>query len=256
MLPFKLNPLGLKPIGFSVNDYVQNSLVAFWDAEWNVGNRKHSSTTTTWVDLVGNYDAVQQQNTGWYWSNDSYVGTQQNGHGFVVPIEFTNWMRNNLGNFTAEFVCKPQSNVRMVWMGQYNSSTQGTTLEYAPHRNDEFRCFFSGCPDCGTLCWNSASLIRKSCSVLSTTSDGTISTGKQFYVDGLHANASSNGVAIPDYNTPTKILPNNSFLIGGDISRSNMSIVGEICAIRFYSRVLAADEITSNYAIDKVRFSL
>lgn len=255
MLPFKLNPLGLKPIGFSVNDYVQNDLVAFWDAEWNVGNRKHSATTTTWVDLAGNYDAVQQQNTGWYWSNDSYVGAQQNGHGFLVPIEFTNWLRINLGNFTAEFVCKPESNVRMVWLGQYNPSNDtGTTFEYASHRNSSFRVYFAQYPDMGTLVWDENDLQRKYCAVVSTNITPQQSQyGKRFYVSGIE---SAFSYFTYNYRLTNDVINGLSFRIGGDISRSNMSIVGEICAIRFYSRVLTADEIAANYALDKIRFNL
>ena len=46
------------------------------------------------------------------------------------------------------------------------------------------------------------------------------------------------------------------FIIGGEPGRNNMSIVGELCAIRIYSKVLTEDEMNTNYAIDKVRFNL
>ena len=47
-----------------------------------------------------------------------------------------------------------------------------------------------------------------------------------------------------------------SLIIGGENSRSNMSIVGELCIVRIYSRALSADEIQHNYKIDKERFNL
>jgi hypothetical protein len=35
-----------------------------------------------------------------------------------------------------------------------------------------------------------------------------------------------------------------------------MSICGELCIVRIYSRALSADEIRHNYEIDKERFDL
>jgi hypothetical protein len=38
--------------------------------------------------------------------------------------------------------------------------------------------------------------------------------------------------------------------------RADYPFVGEVCALRLYSRALTADEIAHNYAVDKERFNL
>ena len=43
------------------NPYVTDGLIAMWDGEWNVGLGIHDSSSTTWVDLVGDKDVTLQR---------------------------------------------------------------------------------------------------------------------------------------------------------------------------------------------------
>lgn len=239
-------PIGARvEITCTAREYVQDGLVAMWDGI------EHGGDPFVWSDISGNgYDATQRvNNAGWAWSDDAYVGTAQNGHGFTVPTALNATIRKNFTNLTFEVVFKPDYVSRQTIFGQYMdantpSNRGGFNIEYSSHLAGKFRAYFNGAPDLNTTAvWNT----RKTfCAVVTQ-------GGVYVYENGTLSKSSSSTSSTPVAACFGTSAP---YIIGGENQRSNMSIRGELCAVRIYSRALSADEIAHNYKIDKVRFNL
>ena len=70
----------------TAKDYIQDGLVAMWDAQENIGWGKHDDTATTWVDLTGNgHNWINIKSSAWVNGNARTV----NGNGnleMMVPL--------------------------------------------------------------------------------------------------------------------------------------------------------------------------
>ena len=56
------------------NPYVTDGLVAFWDAEWNVGPGRHNNSTAVWKDLVGENNGSLTGSLTWSDNSLDYSG--------------------------------------------------------------------------------------------------------------------------------------------------------------------------------------
>ena len=224
----------------SASEYIQDGLIAMWDGI------EHGDNPLVWRDTSGNgWDATQRvANAGWRWDADCYTGTAQNGHGFGTPLALASVLRDHINGHTIEIVFKPGNTSRQTIFGQYNSgsgSKGGINLEYSPHRQGYFRAYFDGSPDIDVPAWKNG-LVRMTCSSVCNGTNLRIFENGEFSIQG--AQPTSNRIG--DY----------QFIIGGENGRANMSILGELCAVRLYSRALTDAEIGHNYNIDRNRFKL
>lgn len=221
--------------------YSYDSILAFWDGV------EHGSAPLVWLDLSGNgYDATQRvANAGWRWDADAYVGTAQNGHGFTTPIALANALRDHINGHTIEIVFNPSNSSRQTLFGQYNDPTGtsgGLNIEYSPHRVGYFRAYYGAAPDVDTAAWKNGR-VRMTCAIVCN------GTNLLLYENGVHTATS----AQPTASKPGVSLP---YIIGGENNRANMSIVGELCAVRIYGRALSASELECHAKIDCIRFNL
>ena len=222
----------------TARDYVQDGLIAMWDGI------DHGNDPLIWRDLSGNgYDATQRvANAGWRWDGDCYRGTLQNGHGFRTPRALVDFFRSNITNHTVEIVYRPTVSSRETILGQYYGSAVGLNIEYAPHQAGHFRVYWGAAPDFNSPAWKTLGMVRMTTTMLCN------GTNCQIYENGaykaLAAQPNVDRVGVPN------------LIIGGENSRSDMSIRGELCIVRIYSRALSDDEIRHNYEIDKERFNL
>ncbi|MBP1589026.1 MAG: hypothetical protein ILO10_02380 [Kiritimatiellae bacterium] len=219
--------------------YVTNGLIAYWDGVWNAGLGRHDSSTMVWRDLSGNgFDATQRVATGWYWANDAYVGVTNNGHKFKPHYEFSRQFDAARTNHTVEIVSSASVKQAMATFGGY--SMYRVNFEYfSQNGNLRFRWWYNATPDMNIP----APMSRASFAVCSTPSNTV------FYSGGSLA-----GSAVANtYSKPTTL---DTLFIGGEGSRDNMSMVGEICVIRVYNRALSPAEIAHNAAIDSLRFGI
>lgn len=228
----------------TARDYVQDGLVALWDGI------ERGTNALVWTDHSGNgYDATQRvANAGWRWDADAYVGTSQNGHGFRTPIAIASAIKSNIYGHTIEIVFKPDNNERQTLFGQFKDpvavSGTGLNLEYSPHLAGHFRVYYSGNPDANTAAWKNTERVRMTCAVVS---------------EGAHILLYENGVQKARNARPssyTTVGNSRQMIIGGENERSNMSIVGELCAVRVYTNALTAAKIAHNAETDRKRFRL
>ena len=225
------------------NLYVKDGLVAWWDGIWNAGMGVHSSNTTTWKDLIGGYHATQRvAASGWQWGTDCYIGTSGNGHGFTVPTSFSTVMTTNYKNHTIELVYKPNTSDRRTIFGQYNGNTNATNIEYSPHLSGDFRVYYGGNPDINVSAWKTLGSKRLHCATICN------GTNSKVYINGTLKTTSSLPAA--------SAMGSQSFVLGGELNRTAMSIVGQLAVVRVYSRALTESELASNRALDIQRFSL
>jgi hypothetical protein len=227
-----------------VTCYVQDGLIGHWDGVENAGLWTHDSSATIWKDVSGNgYDATQRvTSAGWNWIEDAYVGTERNNHGFLLPAAIHTALKNNITGHTIEVVFKPSasaisSKTRSTIFGQYLSS--GMNMEFSPHKTGYFRVYYNAAPDVDTTAWKSNSG-RMTCAVVCNGSNCIL------YEDG----SAKKTAAQPAAST----ISAKQFVIGGEHYRANMSILGELCAVRIYSRALTAAEIAENHTVDVTRF--
>lgn len=222
----------------TARDYVQDGLIAVWDGI------DHGNDPLIWRDLSGNgYDATQRvANAGWRWDGDCYRGTLRNGHGFRAPQALVDFFRSNITNHTVEIVHRPTTSSRETILGQYSGSAVGLNIEYAPHLAGYFRVFWGASPDFNSPAWKTLGMVRMTTTMLCNGTNCQIYENGAYKAQAAQPNVDRVGV--------------QSLIIGGENSRSNMSICGELCIVRIYSRALSADEIHHNYEIDNERFNL
>ena len=220
----------------TARDYVQDGLIAMWDGI------DHGDNPLIWRDLSGNgFDATQRVATGWSWTDKSYVGVESS-NGFRVPQTFSSALRDAVEHHTVELVFKPNSWRRQTIFGQYNGNV-GAGLSYEFYsRPQSFRAYYYAMPDYSVEVWSSAEMQRRTVAVVC---DGS---GLSMYADGEKLGRSYQ----PTANTIHEGL---SMIIGGENSRANMSIGGELFCVRVYSRALTEEELKHHVKIDNERFN-
>lgn len=217
-------------------DYAQDGLIAVWDVI------ERGDNPNIWPDWTGHgFDATQRQATGWSWTKDAYVGTAGNGHGFTIPLSFTSELRESVTHHTIEIVFNQTSWRRQTIFGQYEGGVALNIEGY--NRTSNFRMYYSAVPDFSVPAWPQSGSTRKT---VVAVCDGDYLTA---YVNGIKAGQSYQPQA-------TTIAPTLPFVIGGEHSRANMSIGGELCCVRVYSRALTPAEIVHNHTVDRLRFNL
>ena len=218
--------------------YCRAGLLAMWDGI------NHGDNQLIWRDLSGNgYDATQRvANAGWHWDGDCYRGTSKNGHGFRAPQAIVDFFRSNITNHTVEIVYRPTASSRETILGQYYGSAVGLNIEYAPTLAGYFRVYWGAAPDFNSPAWKTLGMVRMTTTMLCNGTNCQIYENGAYKTQAAQPNVAKVGV--------------QSLIIGGENSRSYMSIRGELCIVRIYSRALSADEIRHNYEIDKERFNL
>lgn len=221
----------------TARDYVQDGLIAMWDGI------DHGNDPLIWRDLSGNgNDATQRVATGWSWADKSYVGVGPN-NGFRVPQTFSSALREAVEHHTVELVFKPNSWRRQTIFGQYNGNV-GAGLSYEFYnRAQSFRAYYYAMPDYSVEAWSSTQMQRMTVAVVCDGSQLSI------YVDGVKTGQSYQ----PTANTIHEGL---SMIIGGENSRTNMSIGGALFCVRVYSRSLTEEELKHHVKIDNERFNL
>lgn len=238
------------------NPYNTNSLVAMWDAEWNVGNGHHDPNATVWRDLSGNgIDLAPTGPIEWSCEDGIYkVG------GFA---EKGSWFEN--------------SNISEYSRDAFLRGGNGASLEIvvAETSTSRWKGIFSIGPETPTSD-NAFSMLRYY--------DAGRNTDRAYHPQGIQGNVSTRPrTACPPilslhcraiygsrleafYNT----VPGSEHTYGAGIVPFRMNRIaigrclwgnygiwdGGIMSVRVYNRLLSPSEIAANYAIDMARFNL
>ena len=237
----------------SVKDrYVQNGLVAMWDAVDNMGTGAHVADATTWRDLMGNHPDMTF--TAAPTIGATSYDLSKGGCGVPAP-EIAQFI--DAGSATVEIVCKVRSIVNDSTLFACVDGTDTTTksagnrIVWARHQNNG-----SGTGVLGAIEYRRNAYYR-SCLV-----DKKVDEMRSFVflfskTDGCVA--VTNGVWA--YAEPAGPIAGNTangwFSLGQRICKAGTSAAisdMQVCSVRVYDHYLTNAERLANYAVDRERF--
>ena len=224
--------------GKTARDYVQDGLVAMWDGIENAGWGTHNSAATTWKDLVGNRDWTLGASTSYEWTANSFDAKDQ----FAATQDFID---SNVAE-SLEICCvtknatDPTANTAWILLGR-------SWISGGPYFGLLYRHQYTSMMACRGYYANTYPGIKGLRTSFSFPSFNASGNAVAYFNGSASSTVSFNTL---DYNATTR---GTVARIGGILSQA-MPI--EVNNIRIYSRALTADEIATNYAIDKERFNL
>ena len=200
------------------NPYVTDGLVAMWDGEWNAGGGKHDANIRL-VDITGVAPTIEP---------------------------------NNIENFSAVFTSAATVPMTQGMIDAWNATT--VTVEIVFQANSRSTGVMSARGTANTdLVWNNNFYVRTISNVGSIL-NAPLQVDTDYHVAFTRATNSAklylNGISSGDGTWNNTTASNNNIQI-----RYSGGIV-KMKSLRIYSRVLTAEEIAANYAIDKARFGL
>ena len=235
------------------NPYITDGLVAMWDGIWNAGPGVHDPNATTWKDLVGDIDLSVNLNTAksgarrYRWTDNSlhnyFSGGSEPASGAyayggdtasasaIVSFEY---VFNVNGSFTTA----------AGWVALYRG---GQWSEIQPDRNRGHVSFAYGKPAYPSSSATFAAP-RSFCVQYASATSLDINS---VYLDGARCTLSSTG-------WPARHTLSYAIMLGYSSNpNSGYSCpIGDCFACRAYNRILSAEEVARNCAIDKMRFGL
>jgi len=242
------------------NPYATDGLVAMWDGEWNAGGGKHSDNLNTIVDTSGNgMDAALSP------SSTSIPTYQNNGLVFSGGAAY-GFSTSNA--FKAAYSAKTLTIEIVTRVTGYTNTNRGI-FSLLPVTNNESS--YNGNPYWRIYADGSYS---EDSYYLSNSLSNQVVFNQRFRRELVLGEVYTIAVACTSsavsgyYNGVFKQTVNRAFLgssipAGGWIGAKSgtgsiyHALTGcTLYAIRVYGRILTADEIAANYAIDKARFGL
>lgn len=223
-------------------EYITDGLIHRWDAINNTGDG-HDSTATVWKDLVGNVDLTKVVDGDWTDDALDFPNTTSTNTG-------RSWTSSNAitdsTNMTIEVCLEPYGSIGAVaWFTGYSVNHNKMIGILS---SDVSVCGYAnaGTNGCAITGFSSLTEVK---SIVATYTDTT-------QVDTYYVN----GVAKTKNCTHTYGRSKVTNMIiggyGGTASGNTYPYSGKIHAIRVYNRVLTANEIAQNYAVDVARFGL
>ena len=211
----------------SASLYVQDGLVAMWDAIENIGPGQHDETSTTWKDLVGNADFKCETGS----VSDSWIRYSQSFQiiideplvsGYPFTIQGVYDRTETTGNF-----CAFGFGFSTSRLCTGNAST--------------FGCRFGST-------YNTKNVVgpRNAITWLRSSADGD---KMRIFADGNDLGLTNNPQG-GDVSTLAKIC------INGENQYGNYRNVFSVGNIRVYNRALTTSELAYNYGIDRARFHI
>lgn len=210
----------------TARDYVQDGLIAMWDGIENAGLGVHDATATVWKDIVGDNDLVLKNSA--HFNENSLVSADRD--------KLTALCSARLPYASIEvcaFFDKSRNSSGLICFG--NSVDDNRMFTISPHAIQTY---------------NGNHMLTLTTPVNPKCSWAGVHDVKQHYAYVRGALASGTN-RVNNWGART-----GTFGLSGSSNYSSWNFVGEYYSVRLYSRALTAEEIASNYAIDKARFNL
>lgn len=231
------------------NPYVTDGLLAMWDGEWNAGGGTHSDAITNWYDLTGNSHAFHAPSPVWQNNHAKYIADSNSL--FRATAAEAGWLRDLLatGTYSVEFVACPapnrtDANFFMCWNEGSGFSTKGfitnvnrTGLRFKAQASSNYDLSVEGVTSTSVR-YMAVSVNGQTGKIFVNSSSLNISSVPQFTV-GNYGYAF--GYRADLYNLNSRL----TWIDGINLYRLSV-----------YSRALSQEEISANYAVDKIRFNL
>lgn len=236
----KMLPRRMVKMSYTSKDYIRDGLIAQWDGIENAGFGAHDANATTWKDLTGNHVLSYDFTPSFTDNAFELPGTDK-----VAYCESNLWRDAvNVNQCTVEMCFKGYSvggNNSIIALSRGKSS--GLERAWWQWGNVAFGYRIST----GST-WSNDTLLPRG-----ETDDVSLSFPlADMYMNGTRVMTGSPGTLNIQSNT----------LVIGRIGAFKSTINGfvsmraDIHSIRIYNKVLTADEIAANYAVDKARFNI
>lgn len=231
-----------------IGKYVEDGLLVWLDGKNNVGGQQHSDSSTKWVNLGSGgatYDAVRSSGA---WEDDCAVFGGVDTQVFSIGNSImSNAMK---GEWTVQVVFSMESGNYGNYHGifgshGYSSSQYGVVgMQY---ENGNFANAVWGTSRGFSIANIPSQNIDVGKKYLATVCESYSQGNAQTYLnDGLVASVT------PSYQLTTT----QAFKIGSAYNSTGRSMIGRVYSLRIYTRKLTADELRTNYKVDKALFRL
>lgn len=245
-IPFKVERGGGAP---TARDYVQDGLIALWDGKENAGWGVHDGSLSVWTNLVDAGADMVLSATKASWGDDCLVCI--NGETDRTNSPCASVAKVYDSSVVLEAVVKLTSR----WSG-FNSASAGYKTNQTVFRSGRTgtgsgsRGFEITLPLIDGIATEFVSV----CSVNDNYSFGVARFSEFFGKRSTVSRYPRDQVGYINAMEKTSESSIRSASLGASTLVGNIS--GEVCSLRVYNRALTADEISANYAVDKIRFNL
>lgn len=236
---------------YTARDYVQNGLLAIWDAKENVGYDSHSQDASVWKDLTGHGNDLTVYYTNW-WTECSVVCDGMNR--FASRESFTT--TDNLSIDCCYKLASDAENGNCVFYvsesGEYRSKKRFSSKSIKRSKSTSEITYFiksTGIDD------------SYSCGVFDFARHSTFTYVKDANEFGLNDVLYIDGANVTEIDQYEWGTPDATEYVGISVSAGGTFMYapdwpfkGEINCIRVYSRKLTESEIMHNHIVDKARF--
>lgn len=211
------------------NPYVADGLVAWWDGNWNAGLGVHAAAATVWRDLAGTRDLAVTSHGSW--AANAFVSDGLGAaatYGEALPNGATDWLEITLarpisGNSNNPVVLLLSERNGVLALGcVFRSNAMYGSRQTGLASGNLYRAFSGRNNDLSGL------------------------ATRIWYCDGIKYTGS----------IMTASLPASGTISVGALSDGSRPKAATIHCIRVYNRLLTAEEVAANYAVDKERFGL
>lgn len=230
----------LGPDKKTTRDYIQDGLVAMWDGIENTREREHDPNATSWVNLIDGASALDYswaltENATW-----EYNALKANGSGIAATSPLVYFTQTSSPTVPAqcflEIVASGVGSTSVggcVWI---NANSSDFNAGLIVRNNAYYYGFAKSCVNIQrTTCFSMSSNPKTYLSALTRYFNGTAFTGTNMTATFSSTIQGSSIGAFPDGTNPRAC---------------------SIHSIRIYNRVLSAEEVAANFAIDKARFKI
>lgn len=217
----------------SAKSYIQDGLVSMWDGIENAGWGVHDPNATVWTDLVGNRSFDLNEKALWT-------------HNGITRVEGSTFKIGALNGAASSPPTKFAS--ELVFL---DNSTAGRACCLGFDKTSGYY----GWATTGVREWRAYQLYGSNPYV-------KLSAGEQCRLSyGFASEGNTNNYLYKNRSPITTKRNNNTSygagtLFGGVSDNTNYDFNGIVYCCRLYDRLLTADEIAHNYAVDKARFGL
>ena len=229
--------------------YVQDGLIAQWDGIDNAGTGKHDPSATTWKELVGDLPTTATALTFADGNHAVFNGTTTSGTLLTGSLPAALEAISN-GAFTADIRMTPVAYKQYGGMFHFDesSTTRYFSLSSDKHAASGGKDSFFGSFQYKRDKWDAANGYSLALPVIGRATNVTA------IADGGNHKLYLGGALISTHNAGTVVkYASTQFSIGRYLLRSERAKMN-LYGVRFYNRVLAADDIAWNAKVDRARF--
>lgn len=238
MIANRFNPLGRK-FGKTAKTYIRDGLLHMWDGIENVGYGQHDSGATYWKDLVSGNDLLPYKNaTPPVWDDFGFCGD-----GTDHTLVSTNLL-SGFSEGTFETVVQANGSAQWLVANRYNTSFNAVQVIQ-----------YNGSWDVNIFPASGSYLTKKyPGNQLVHIAVACDSNSCTYYLNGETVSQDAGDFSTSIFNNKPLQVGSATYWHG---SRKFFMQAGSfVRASRISNRVLSADEIAFNFAIDKERFGI